>query len=93
MRDDGNAGIPFSTKIYPSPLERKTDGPATTLEEPLFSFSSRDEGPFFASSGKESWRSHLTQRRGGLHLKVERKARGRANIPKDPDVPVHSRYT
>ena len=82
MRDDGNAGIPFSTKIYPSPLERKTDGPATTLEEPLLSFSSRDEGPFLASSGKESRLSHHLSRGGALNLKHERNSRGRATIPK-----------
>ena len=82
MRDDGNAGIPFSTKIYPSPLERKTDGLATTLEEPLFSFSSRDEGPFLASSGKECRLSRHPSRGGALNLKHERNSRGRATIPK-----------
>ena len=93
MRDDSNAGIPFSTKIYPSPLERKTDGPATTLEEPLLSFSSRDEGPFLASSGKESQRYRHPSRGGGLNLNLERNFRGRATIPEDPEFPFHSRYT
>ena len=29
----------------------------------------------------------------GLNLKVEMNSRGRATIPKDPHVPIHSRYT
>ena len=48
---------------------------------------------FPASLGKESWRSHRTSRGGDLNLKVERNTGGRATIPKDPDVPIHSRET
>ena len=49
--------------------------------------------PFLASSGKESKCFHLTSREGTLNLKVERKYRCSATNPRDPDVPVHSRYT
>ena len=48
---------------------------------------------FPASLGKESRSSRSTSSRGGLTLKVERKSRDRATIPKDPDVPTHSRFT
>ena len=40
---------------------------------------------FPTSSGKDFWPSHHTARGNGLNLKVERNARGRATIPKDPD--------
>ena len=46
-----------------------------------------------ASSGKESRHSCCTSSGGGLNLKVEKNSRGRATIPKNPDVPTHSRYT
>ena len=45
------------------------------------------------SSGKESQRSRHTSRRGGLSLTLKRNSRGRANIQKAPEVPVHSRHT
>ena len=48
---------------------------------------------FPALSGKESLRSCHTSRGGDLNVKLERNSRGRATIPKDPDVPIHSRYT
>ena len=41
----------------------------------------------------ESLHCCLTSRGGGLNLIIERNSRGHATIPKDPDVPVHSRYT
>ena len=46
-----------------------------------------------ASSRKESWRSRRISRGGSLNLKVKRNAKGRAIMPKDPYVPIHSRYT
>ena len=49
--------------------------------------------PFPASLVKESRRSLCTSSGGGLNSKVERNSRSRATIPKDPDVPVHSRDT
>ena len=49
--------------------------------------------PFPASSGKKSWHCCRTSRGGSLNLNVERNSRGCATIPKDPYVPVHSRYT
>ena len=48
---------------------------------------------FLASSRKESRCSHRTSRGDGLNFKLERNSRGNATIPKDPDVPIHSRYT
>ena len=41
----------------------------------------------------KSWRSHHISRGGGLNLTLERNFRGRATISKDPNVPMHSRYT
>ena len=78
---------------YLSPLERNTEGPATSRRIP-FSPPHPELGvPFPASSGKESQNSHRTSRGGGLNLKFEKNSRVRATISKDPDVPVHSRYT
>ena len=48
---------------------------------------------FPASSGNEYLRSLRTSRGGGLNLNLERNSSGRATIPKDPDVPIHSKYT
>ena len=48
---------------------------------------------FLASLGKESWHSPLLSRGGGFHLKVERNSRSCVTIPKDPNVPIQSRYT
>ena len=48
---------------------------------------------FPASSGKESLNSHRTSRGGSLNLKLERNYRSRVTISKDPDVPMHSRYS
>ena len=49
--------------------------------------------PFPASSGEETRHSRRTSRGGALNLKVERNSRCHATIPKDPFVPVYSRYT
>ena len=48
---------------------------------------------FPASSGMESWRSCRSSGVSGLNLNLERNSRGPATIPKDPDIPMHSRYT
>ena len=73
-------------------------------EEPQGSCHNSRRAPFFpphlemrvhfpASLIKESQHSLHSSRGGGLNLKVERNSRGSATIPKDPDVPIHSRYT
>ena len=56
--------------------------PPQLTKSPVFPSSSRDEGPF-----------PCTSREGSLNLKLKRNSRGLATIQKDPDVPVHSRYT
>ena len=48
---------------------------------------------FPASSRKESLHSRRTSRGSSLNLKFEKNSSGRGTIPKDHDVPVHSRYT
>ena len=78
--------------------------PVSTREEHLESRHNSRRAPFFpphlemrvpdsASWGKEFQRSHRTYSGGGLNLKGERNSRGRATIPKGPDVPFHIRYT
>ena len=63
---------------YPSPLERNTEGPATSRRPP-FSLPHPELGvPFPASSGKESRNSRRTSRGGGLNLKFEKNSRGAA---------------
>ena len=47
---------------------------------------------FPASLGKELRHSRRTSRGGGLRLNFKRNSRGQATIPKDPDVPIISRY-
>ena len=85
-------------------LKKFPDIPLFTREEHRGSHHNLSRAPFFppdiemrvffpASLGKESHLSHRTSRGGALNLKVERNSRGRATIPKDPDAPVHSRYT
>ena len=82
---------------YPSPLERNTEGPATSRRPP-FSLPHPELGvPFPASSGKESRNSRRTSRGGGLNLKFEKNSRGRATVqktmmsqstPDPPDTPA-----
>ena len=75
--------------------------PVFNREEPRRSRHNSRKAPFFrekmrfhftASLGKESRRCHRTSRGGDPYLKVKN-SRGRTTIPKDPDVPIHSRYT
>ena len=85
-------------------LKKFPDIPITTREKPWGSCHNSRRGPVFpphhemsfhfhALLGKESQHSHHPSRGGGLNLKLERNSMGRATISKDPDVPIHSRYT
>ena len=78
--------------------------PVFNREEPRRSRHNSRKAPFFhlqleikfhftASLGKESRHYHHTSRGGDPYLKVEKNSRGRTTFPKDPDVPIHSRYT
>ena len=67
--------------------------PTQLMKSPCFPSSSRDEGPFPCFIGKESWHSHPTSRGGGLNLNLQRNARVRATIPKNPNDPIDTRYT
>ena len=80
-------GIPVSTR------EENRGSCNKSGRAPFFPPHLKMRVPFPASSGKESRRSRRTSRRGTLKMKVERNSRGHASIPKDSDVPVHSRYT
>ena len=92
-----------SSPTYPSPLERYTEGPATTPEEPGVPSSARNESSFpcFFWKGFPASLSHLRRKRS--QQESERKSRNHATIPKDyqmsqtttgePDFPVPPRLS
>ena len=85
--------IPFPTKQRKGPSSRDEEVTGSLLELWLnHRFSSRVETGM-SSLIKESRSYRLSSRGGGLNLKLKRNSRGRATIPKDPKVPVHSSYT
>ena len=60
-------------------------------EEPRFRFLDREENPFPAWSGKNSWHSRRISRGGALHRKGERNSRAVPPFQSPPDISVHSR--
>ena len=60
---------------------------------PLFPPNLEMRVHFPAYSGKDSCHSHHISSGGGLNLNLERNSRGHATIPKDPNVPIHFRYS
>ena len=78
--------IPFFTR-------EEHRGSAITQKSPVFPSSSRDEGLFscFVGTGIPSVPLHLKRRCSQLESREE--LQGWCHHSKDPDVPVHSRYT
>ena len=90
------------TRRFLRQLKKFPDTPGSTQEEHRGSCNNSRRAPVFpphlkmrvhfpASLGKESWRSLHTSRGGSLNSTLKRNSRGHATIPKDPNVPVHSR--
>ena len=84
-------------------LKKFPNIPVSTREEYRRSSHNSKRAPVFpphlemrvyfpALLGKESQRSHHTSGGGGFNLTLERNSRGSATIPKDPSVPIRSRY-
>ena len=75
----------LSLKMFLHTFEATQDIPRYTRSERRVHFP--------ASSGKESRCSHSTLRGGSLNLTLEKNSRDCSTISKDPDIPMHSRYT
>ena len=71
-----------TSPTYPSPLERKHDGPAHILRIPVSASYLERRDPFPAWSGKNSRRSRRISRGGTLHRKGKRNCRV---VPPFPD--------
>ena len=87
---DATQEVPQQTPVH----SRGTGSVLPQLKKlPIFPSSSQDEGPYPCFVGKAimAFPSHLKRRR--TQLEVERNSRVRATIPKEPDVPIHFRYT
>ena len=69
---------------YPSPLERKHEGPAHIQRNPVSAWQLEMRDPFPTWSGKNSGHSHRISRGGALQRKGERDCRVVPPFPESP---------